>query len=88
LTTSKAEKILSYHDADKHIIKCEFRVVGTNESAHSSGNRYIIYLDEKLCECHILLLYSKDDYTGQETAWWKNQIRENYPDIRKIFSGL
>lgn len=88
LLTSKAETICSCQKWKKHILKCEFAVAGTRESAHASGNRYIVYLDEESAECHILLLYTKDHYSGQETAWWKNQIKENYPDIKDVFSSL
>ncbi len=88
LGTSKAEKIISCHEENKHLIKCEFRVVWTTDSAHASGNRYIVYLDEVTRECHILLVYSKWDYSGQETTWWKLQIKENYPELKDIFSSL
>ena len=36
LTTSKAEKILSVHEKNLHIVKCEFRVVNSRDSAHAS----------------------------------------------------
>lgn len=36
LLTSKAEKILSFHEENKYIVKCEFRVAGSNDSAHAS----------------------------------------------------
>lgn len=88
LTTSKAEKIMSIHEKNIHLIKCEFRVANSRDSAHASGNRYIVFLNEQLKECHVLLLYSKDDYTGQETSWWKQQIKENYPDIRESFTSF
>jgi hypothetical protein len=44
---------------DKHILKCEFAIAGTRESPHESGNRYIVYMDEESCECHVLLVYCK-----------------------------
>jgi len=88
LTTSKAEKILSYHEKNAHILKCEFRLANSSDSAHASGNRYIVYFNESLRECHVLLLYSKDHYEGQETSWWKQQIKTNYPDMREIFLNL
>lgn len=88
LCTSKAEKIISCHEEDKHLLKCEFRVVWSTDSAHASGNRYIVFLDEASHECHILLVYSKWDYSGQETTWWKQQIKENYTDMRELFSSL
>lgn len=80
------EKIISCKD--KHILKCEFAVAGTRESPHGSGNRYIVYMDEEQCECHILLVYCKWNYSGQETTWWKQQIKENYSDMKELFESL
>ena len=83
------EIVTSHPSWKKHILKCEFAVAGTQLSPHASGNRYIVYMDEELEECHILLLYGKDDcWHGNETAWWKQQIKENHPDIKELFSGL
>jgi len=86
LTTTKAEVISS--STKGKLLKCEFAVAGTRESPHASGNRYIVYLEEQKRECHILLLYGKEHYTWQETTWWKQQIKENYPDMRELFSSL
>ena len=88
LTTTKAERICSCPEKKKFLLKCEFAVAGTRESPHASGNRYIVYLDEEKNECHILLLYAKDHYSWQETNWWKQQIKENYPDMRELFTSL
>jgi hypothetical protein len=88
LKTSKAEKICTCNEWRRHILKCEFAVAGTRESPHGSGNRYIVYMDEERCECHILLVYCKSDYNGQETTWWKQQIKENYPELKSIFTSL
>ena len=86
LETTKAEIIISCDTW--HLLKCEFAVAGTRESPHASGNRYIVYMDEEKHECHILLVFYKWDYSWQETNWWKLQIRENYPELKEVFSSL
>lgn len=63
------------------ICKTEFRVAGTKESRHGSGNRCIvaIHKDKKLVR--VLLVYGKGDVSGsRETDWWKGEVRNNYPD--------
>jgi hypothetical protein len=35
LTTSKAEKILSVHEKNFHLLKCEFRVANSRDSSHA-----------------------------------------------------
>ncbi|MBI2409679.1 hypothetical protein HYV30_01395 [Candidatus Kaiserbacteria bacterium] len=63
------------------ICKTEFRVAGTKESRHGSGNRCIIavHKDKKLVR--VLLVYGKGDVSGsRETDWWKGEVRDNYPD--------
>lgn len=67
------------------ICKTEFRVAGTNQSRHGSGNRCIIALIEGERAVSILLIYGKGDIGGgKETAAWKNIIRENYSAYRKL----
>lgn len=87
LLSSKAEKI---HICDTwYIVKCEFKIAWSNESAKSSWNRIIAYVDELNLETNILLLYSKTDINwSNETAWWENEIKQNHKDIAKLFSWL
>ena len=67
------------------ICKTEFRVHGTQESRHASGNRCIVAVNKDTCVVHVLLLYGKTDLSSSnETAQWKNLIRENYPEYSKI----
>ena len=64
------------------IIKVDFKIFGSNESAKSSGNRAIVFVDETKRECHILLVYSKNDISSpNETQKWQAVIKENYVDI-------
>ncbi|MDD3145475.1 MAG: hypothetical protein PHV23_05180 [Candidatus Gracilibacteria bacterium] len=72
-----------------NILKCEFKVAGTNDSPHGSGNRYIVFQNNEIEECKILLLYGKTDIQGdRETDWWEGEIKNNYKEIAKLFSGL
>ena len=87
LLTTKAEKI---HCADHlHLLKCEFAIAWLSQSPHTSGNRYIALLDERNKTCSILLLYAKTDVKwANETQWRQSEIKSNYPELKKIFTGL
>ncbi len=84
IQTSKAEKI---HICDNwYIAKCEFKIVWSNESPKTSGNRIIVYVDNKEMSVYILLLYTKTDVMwGNETAWREKQVKENFKDIVNLF---
>lgn len=77
LLTDRAEII---SDVDGlQVIKTKFRVVGTKESAKSSGNRCIILLSKEKQTVSVLLVYTKTDLSGKnETAEWKAIIKEQY----------
>lgn len=67
------------------LCKTEFRVAGTKESKHASGNRCIIALHRDIGTVRVLLVYHKDDLgKGNETTEWKNVVRENYPAYRNM----
>lgn len=87
LLTGKAEKI---HSVDHiHLVKCEFAVAGSRQSPHGSGNRYIVLLDDDQKKCTILLLYAKTDVKWKnETTRREQEIKNNYPEIKKIFTAL
>lgn len=62
------------------ICKTEFRVAGTQESRHRSGNRCIIAVHKDTRRVCVLLVYGKGDVRGaHETAWWQGVLRDNYP---------
>ncbi len=68
------------------LLKHEFRVHQTKDSAKASGNRAIIFVDEVKRECQILLVYSKNDVFGsKETQWWQAAIKDNYSGIWRNF---
>lgn len=61
------------------VVKTKFRVVGTKESAKSSGNRCIVLLNKEKQTVSVLLVYTKTDLSGKnETAEWKAIIKEQY----------
>jgi len=82
LDTSIAEIIIE--NGDLKIAKTEFRIAGTKESRKSSGNRAIVAICHNLVS--VLLIYHKSDLgDGNETAKWKNMIKDNYPEYRNMF---
>jgi len=82
--TSIAEIIAKKDDIQ--IIKTEFRIAGTKESAKGSGNRCIIALHKDTQTVKVLLVYHKNDLAGDgnETSKWKKCIRENYVEYKEI----
>lgn len=80
LLTDRAETISDIGGVQ--IIKTKFRVVGTKESAKTSGNRCIVVLNKEKQSVSILLVYAKTDLSGKnETAEWKAIIKEQYKII-------
>ena len=71
--------------AEIKICKAEFKVAGTNESRHGSGNRCIVALHKGKITATVLLVYGKTDIGGgKETASWKNLVRANYSEYRYL----
>lgn len=67
------------------ICKTEFRVAGTQQSRHGSGNRCIIAIHKDTMVVHTLLIYHKGDIgNSNETAEWKSIIKDNYPEYRNL----
>jgi hypothetical protein len=83
---SIAEIIAISPDNDTKICKTEFKILGTETSRHSSGNRCIIAIHESTGTVRVLLVYTKTDIptSGKETEWWKKVVRENYLEYRDI----
>lgn len=70
---------------DIKICKTEFRVHGTQESRHASGNRCVVAIHKNINKVCVLLVYNKNDLDGNnETASWKKLIKENYPEYTDI----
>jgi len=68
------------------LTKLDFAIAGTRVSPKSSGNRCILHVDTETHSVLILLAYSKNDITGQnETNWWKQLVKDNYPEIAEIY---
>jgi hypothetical protein len=78
LKTDKAETICDAGDIK--IIKTQFRIDGSKESAKTSGNRCIVAWHIAEQRVSVLLIYSKTDIAPRsETAAWKRLVRDNYP---------
>ena len=70
---------------DTKICKTEFKIAGTQTSRHGSGNRCIVAVHKNICRVCVLLVYHKNDLGGSnETASWKNLVKENYPEYSNI----
>lgn len=85
LLTTKADTIVDREDVK--IIKTEFKIAGSKESAKTSGNRCIVAWKEKDRCVSVLLVYGKTDLSSgnKETDEWKRMIRDNYPEYRDLF---
>lgn len=82
-STSIAETIAEVGNI--RICKTEFRVHGTQESRHASGNRCIVAVNKGISTVHILLVYNKNDLGGgNETVSWTALVKENYEEYSKI----
>lgn len=78
-----AETIVDLEDIK--ICKTEFKIAGTQESRHGSGNRCIVAVHKNINKVCVLLVYHKNDLGGRnETTAWKNLIKENYPQYYNI----
>jgi len=67
------------------ICKVEFKIAGTDKSRHGSGNRCIISVNHQKNLINILLVYHKSHLgSGNETAKWKQIIKENYPKYNNL----
>ena len=84
INTSRAQII--YDVGDIKIIKTEFRVDRTKESAKTSGNRCIVAWNKEKQFVSVLLVYGKTDIASHnETAEWQRIIKENYQDYSHLF---
>ena len=67
------------------ICKTEFKISGSRESRHGSGNRCIVAVCDEPRVVRVLLVYNKNDLGhGNETAQWKQIIKDNYPEYREM----
>ena len=70
---------------DLKIVKSDFSVAGTRLSPKGSGNRCVVCVDEAIRKVYVLLVYHKNDLgEGNETARWKQLVKNNYPDYRSL----
>lgn len=72
-------------DGEVKICKTEFKIAGTKESRHSSGNRCIVAIHPVESEVRVLLVYAKTDLSGKhETAEWQKIIKANYLQYKDL----
>lgn len=79
LAKSIAEEITD-RKVEVVICKTEFKISGTQDSRHGSGNRCILAVHKDVYKIYVLLVYNKNDLgRDNETVRWKQLIKENYP---------
>jgi len=67
------------------ICKTEFKIASTEQSRHGSGNRCIVALHKDTNTVCVLLVYHKNNLGhGNETAQWKQIIKDNYPKYKDL----
>lgn len=67
------------------ICKTEFKIAGTQESRHGSGNRCVVAVHKNTNKVCVLLVYHKNDLNGNnETASWRNLVKENYSEYSSL----
>lgn len=72
---------------DYKLIKLDFAIDGSQVSPKASGNRCILFVNEKIRLVKILLVYSKNDICApNETQKWKSIIKEQFPEVKTIFA--
>ncbi len=82
---SVAETICVSDDNDIKICKTEFKILGTEASRHSSGNRCIIAVRKSTAVVHVLLVYSKGDIRrSNETVGWQTVVKDSYPEYKDL----
>jgi hypothetical protein len=76
------------HNDSCWLLKYDFRVALTKQSAKASGNRCIAYLDYKCGLLDILLVYGKDDLPKKkpETKFIEDTVKTHFPDYWKTLS--
>lgn len=85
LLTKRAD-LISMADSYR-LVKLDFAIFGAKVSPKASGNRCILLLDDEMGVVRVLLVYSKNDIsTDNETQEWKNIVKSEYLDIKKIFN--
>jgi hypothetical protein len=84
LLTNKADIIIDAGEVK--IVKTEFKIAGSKESAKTSGNRCIVAWHKKDNCVFVLLVYGKTDLSSgnKETDEWKRRIKENYSQYEHL----
>lgn len=70
------------HKGEYWLAKYDFKIATTNISAKASGNRCVVFIDNKMNKVEILLIYGKTDLPKNkvETAFIYQIIQEQYPN--------
>lgn len=72
-------------DKSLGIVKFDFKVFKTKESAKTSGNRVIAVVNNNTNTVELCLVYSKNDIVGsKDTNWWIGHIQDNFKNYNSI----
>ena len=83
--TKRIDNLRFSQEESLGIFKLDFSVAGTQFSPKTSGNRVIFSLSNNTGKIKILLVYGKGhcDKMHSETQWIFEQIKANFPELRK-----
>lgn len=75
-----------WHNDQYWIFKYDFRIAQTKESAKSSGNRCICFLNLKNKTIDVLLIYNKNDLPKNigEQAYIEKTLKAEFPDYYSL----
>jgi hypothetical protein len=75
-----------WHKDDYWIFKYDFRVAQTKESTKTSGNRCIVFLDNKCNKISILIIYGKGDLPSNmgEQAYIEKTLENEFVNVMRL----
>ena len=79
------------YDDQEYLAKYDFKVALTKESTKSSGNRCILYINNKTDTIKILLIYNKKDLpkNKDETKFIMDEIENNFEsEIKRLIKNI
>ncbi len=85
LFLKNSAEYITDRNVDIVICKTEFKIAGTEESRHGSGNRCIVAMHKSEKKIRVLLVYYKTDLgNGSEMGNWVKLVKEHYKEYSKI----
>ena len=79
------------YDDQEYLAKYDFKVALTNESTKSSGNRCILYINNKTSIIKVLMIYNKSNLpkNKDETKFIMDEINNNFEaEIKRLIKNV